>query len=77
MYKMLIADDEPAVRQYLHFIVKQYNLPFLICGEAEDGEQAVQMVTPISLIFLFWILTCLCGMAWMPLNSSGKRTGMQ
>ncbi|WP_371374035.1 response regulator [Sporomusa aerivorans] len=43
MYKMLIADDEPAVRQYLHFIVKQYNLPFLICGEAEDGEQAVQM----------------------------------
>ena len=43
MYKMVIADDEPAVRQYLRYIVKQYNLPFQICGEAEDGEQAVQM----------------------------------
>ncbi|WP_094606046.1 HTH-type transcriptional activator RhaS [Sporomusa silvacetica DSM 10669] len=43
MYKMIIADDEPAVRQYLRYIVKQYNLPFQICGEAEDGEQAVQL----------------------------------
>jgi two-component system response regulator YesN len=48
MYKMLIADDEPAVRQYLHFIVKQNNLPFLICGEAEDGEQAVQMASRLQ-----------------------------
>lgn len=44
MYKMIIADDEPAVRQYLRYIVKEYNLPFQICGEAEDGEQAVQLV---------------------------------
>lgn len=43
MYKMIIADDEPAVRQYLRYIVKQYNLPFQICGEAEDGEQAVHL----------------------------------
>ncbi|MDF2874790.1 MAG: rhaS 1 [Sporomusa sp.] len=43
MYKMIIADDEPAVRQYLSYIVKQHNLPFFICGEAEDGEQAVHM----------------------------------
>lgn len=48
MYKMLIADDEPAVRQYLHFIVKQHNLPFLICAEAEDGEQAVQMASSLQ-----------------------------
>jgi len=45
MYKMIIADDEPAVRQYLRYIVKQYNLPFFICGEAEDGEQAVNLAT--------------------------------
>ncbi|SDE46819.1 response regulator transcription factor [Sporomusa acidovorans] len=44
MYKMVIADDEPAVRQYLRYIVKQYNLPFQICGEAEDGAQAVHLV---------------------------------
>ncbi|QDR79037.1 response regulator [Sporomusa termitida] len=43
MYKMIIADDEPAVRQYLRYIVKQYHLPFHICGEAEDGEQAVRL----------------------------------
>ncbi|HWR45415.1 response regulator transcription factor [Sporomusa sp.] len=43
MYKMIIADDEPAVRQYLRYIVKQYSLPFQICGEAEDGEQAVHL----------------------------------
>lgn len=40
---MVIADDEPAVRQYLRYIVEQYNLPFQICGEAEDGEQAVRL----------------------------------
>ena len=43
MYKMIIADDEPAVRQYLRYIVKQHNLPFHICAEAEDGEQAVRL----------------------------------
>ncbi|HML31922.1 response regulator [Sporomusa sphaeroides] len=44
MYKMIIADDEPAVRRYLRYIVNQHNLPFEICGEAADGKQAVQLV---------------------------------
>ena len=43
MYKMIIADDEPAVRDYIRYIVKRYSLPFQICGEAVDGEQAVEM----------------------------------
>ena len=41
MYKMLIADDEPAVRQYIRYMVEKHQLPFQICGEAADGEQVV------------------------------------
>ncbi|HWR40999.1 MAG TPA: response regulator [Patescibacteria group bacterium] len=43
MYKMLIADDEPAVRQYIRYLVQKHQLPFQICGEAVDGEQAVRI----------------------------------
>lgn len=53
MYKMIIADDEPSVRQYIRYIVKRHNLPFEICGEAADGQEAVQLADLYQPEFVF------------------------
>ncbi|MFZ5644695.1 MAG: response regulator transcription factor [Bacillota bacterium] len=44
MYKLVIADDEPTELKFIRYVVDTYKLPFYICGEAENGEQAVEMV---------------------------------
>ena len=43
MYKLLIADDEPTERNFVRWIIRSYHLPFTICGEAADGEEAVSL----------------------------------
>ena len=42
---VLIADDEPIVRQGLKQIVDWSALGFSICGEAENGEEAAKKIT--------------------------------
>jgi len=44
MYKLIIVDDEPAETKFLRWVVTNYNLPFTICGEAVNGEDAVRLV---------------------------------
>ena len=44
MYKMVIADDEYLVCQYVRHIINKYHLPFQICGEAGNGEAAIGLV---------------------------------
>ncbi|MDK2823526.1 MAG: two-component system, response regulator YesN [Clostridia bacterium] len=44
LYKLLIVDDEPTVLKFIRFVINEYKLPFYICGEGENGEQAVEMV---------------------------------
>lgn len=44
MYKMVIADDEYLVCQYVRHIIHKYHLPFQICGEAGNGEAAIRLV---------------------------------
>lgn len=44
MYKLIIVDDEPTVLKFLHYVVNTYTLPFYICGEGENGEQALELV---------------------------------
>lgn len=39
---VLIADDEPIVRQGLKHIIDWEKLGFCICGEAADGEEAIR-----------------------------------
>lgn len=44
MYKVLIVDDEIFVRKGLIQIMKECSPQFEICGEAENGEQALALI---------------------------------
>lgn len=44
MFKLIIADDEPTEIKFIHFVINTFKLPFHICGEAENGEEALQLV---------------------------------
>lgn len=39
--RILIADDSPTIRRLLRFFI-EHNTDWLVCGEAENGEIAVQ-----------------------------------
>ncbi|MFZ5946218.1 MAG: response regulator transcription factor [Bacillota bacterium] len=43
MYSLLIVDDEPMALNFIRFVINKYNLPFEICAEGEDGEQAIEL----------------------------------
>ncbi|MBS3976158.1 MAG: response regulator [Syntrophomonadaceae bacterium] len=43
MYKLVIADDEPAALRFIRHVITEYKLPIFICGEAENGEQAAEL----------------------------------
>ncbi|MBS3969402.1 MAG: response regulator [Clostridia bacterium] len=43
MYKILIVDDERVELQFLRHVIEKYKLPLNICGEAEDGLEAVEL----------------------------------
>jgi len=44
MLKVLIVDDEPFVRQYLLAVIDWEKYGFYICGEAENGAEALEMI---------------------------------
>lgn len=44
MYKIVIADDEPTEIKFIRFVIETFKLPFQICGEAENGEEAIRLV---------------------------------
>jgi two-component system response regulator YesN len=44
MLKVLIVDDEPYVRQYLLAIIDWEKYGFYVCGEAENGAEALEMI---------------------------------
>lgn len=41
MYKLFIADDEPKIRKGLSKLINSLDLDIFICGEAEDGQTAI------------------------------------
>lgn len=45
LFKVLIVDDEPIVREGLRYIIDWTTLGFCICCEAEDGEEALQSIS--------------------------------
>lgn len=45
MFKILIVDDEPFLREGLKYIIDWAKLGFCICAEAEDGEEGLQYIT--------------------------------
>lgn len=44
MLKVLFADDEPLMLEGLRFLVDWEHLDFEVCGEALDGEDALQLI---------------------------------
>lgn len=44
MYKVLLVDDELLVRNYLRTLIKWENNGFIICGEAKNGESAIEQI---------------------------------
>lgn len=43
MFDVLIADDEPKIRRGLRSWIEESGRPFRVCGEAEDGRQALDL----------------------------------
>ena len=66
MYKVLIVDDEPLAREYVKKIVDWDNLDLTICGEAEDGEDALEKVIELrpDIILLDVIMPNMDGLAF-------------
>lgn len=48
MYKLFIADDEPKIRKGLSKLIRSFNLGIQICGEAEDGQSAIDMANELK-----------------------------
>ena len=44
MYKLMIVDDEPTVRNGLKGLIDWNSYGFELCGEAEDGEEGLEKV---------------------------------
>jgi DNA-binding NarL/FixJ family response regulator len=45
--KILIADDSPSIRRLLRFFI-EHHTDWEVCGEAENGQIAVQMVAELK-----------------------------
>ncbi|SCY94894.1 two-component system, response regulator YesN [Paenibacillus polysaccharolyticus] len=48
IYRVLLVDDEPWNRDILRNLGEWDELGLVVCGEAEDGEQAIQMVKTLQ-----------------------------
>ncbi|MDA8227531.1 MAG: response regulator [Desulfitobacterium hafniense] len=48
MYKIVIADDEPTEIKFIRYVINTFKLPLCICGEAENGEEAINLVNEHS-----------------------------
>lgn len=47
-YKVLLVDDEPWNRDIIRNLAEWNELGLVVCGEAEDGEQAIRMVKELE-----------------------------
>lgn len=66
MYRVLIVDDEPLAREYVKKIVDWDSLDLTICGEAEDGVDALNKVKELrpDIILLDVIMPNMDGLAF-------------
>ena len=44
MYKLVIADDEVIVFQFVKMVIEKNRLPLEICGTAENGTEAIRLI---------------------------------
>lgn len=55
---VLIVDDEQIVREGLRYIIDWNTLGFCICGEAANGEDALEMIRQYPRDWFFSISGC-------------------
>ncbi len=55
---VLIVDDEQIVREGLRYIIDWNTLGFCICGEAANGEDALEMIRQYRRDWFFSISGC-------------------
>ena len=55
---VLIVDDEQIVREGLRYIIDWNTLGFCICGEAANGEDALEMIASTARDWFFSISGC-------------------
>lgn len=48
MMKVLIVDDETIIREGLKFFINWNSLDFTICGEADDGDEALKLILELE-----------------------------
>jgi two-component system response regulator YesN len=53
MYSVLIVDDEPMIRQGLEKLIRQSNLSISVIRNAQNGEEALEMIEKERPDFLF------------------------
>ena len=51
MLKVLIADDEPYVREGIKNIVPWEEVGFYVCGEGSDGDDTYNKICKLDLSF--------------------------
>ena len=52
MWKILIADDEPKIRQGLKDTLENFGLPVEVCAEARNGLEALEKTKELELDIL-------------------------
>lgn len=48
MYTVLLVDDEPLVLEGLRFMINWESYGFRVCGEASDGEEALERIQELN-----------------------------
>lgn len=48
MYRYIIVDDEPVIRQGVRLKIKKTGLPLEFCGEAGNGEEALAIIGSVD-----------------------------
>ena len=58
MWKVLIADDEPKIRQGLKSVLEEMKLPITVCAEARNGMEALENKDPLDILAYQYDLVC-------------------
>ena len=58
MWKVLIADDEPKIRQGLKSVLEEMKLPITVCAEARNGMEALENMNPLDILAYQYDVVC-------------------
>ena len=65
MYRIIIADDEPLIIRGLKKMMEWGKMDTEVVGEAEDGEQLLNLLDTLEQTLLYRISVCRKRQDWM------------